>query len=182
MAITEGSVQVPPDSTGKIIDTNELTRAAATVERQNVSIADGETAAAIAEVISAGGVYAFRVVRQPDWAVNHVPAAATQATISKAAGAAGTKHVCTSISATLCTVATAQPDIKVYLRDGATGAGTVLLGQTLLMDANLVWTWTLGGLNIIGSDATAMTLEFSAAGAAATLSSVAMTGYSVVAP
>ena len=38
------------------------------------------------------------MTRPADWAVNNLPAAATQATVSKAAGAAGVKHVCTSVS------------------------------------------------------------------------------------
>lgn len=183
MPPTASTVQVPPQSTGKKVDTNSLTRGANTVERQNISIADPTTAAALAAVEAVGGVYALRVVHSPDaWAVNHLPAAATKATISKAAGAAGTKHVCTSLSATTSTVGTAQTVINVALRDGATGAGTVLLAKQIILPANTTWNWDLSGLNIVGSDATAMTLEFSAAGVADSVQSVAMAGYDVVAP
>jgi hypothetical protein len=182
MAVTEGSIQVPPDSTGKIVDTNEMTRDSQTVERQNICVSDPETPAAIAAVEALGGVYAMRVARQPDWGVKHTPAAATQATISKAAGAAGTKHVCTSIAATLATAGTAQTVLKLQLRDGASGAGTIVWEQTILLAANLVWSIVLSGLNIIGSDATAMTLEFSGANVADSYASVAMTGYDQVAP
>lgn len=183
MPITASTVQVPPQSTGKKVDTNSLTRGANTVERQNIAISDPETAAAMAEVIKAGAVYGLRVVRQPDeWAVNHLPAAATKATISKAAGAAGTKHVCTAISVTTSTVGTAQTVISVALRDGATGAGTVLLAKQIILPVNTTWNWDLSGLNIVGSDATAMTIEFSAAGVADSVQSVAMAGYDIIAP
>lgn len=121
-------------------------------------------------------------VRPGDWSVNHVPAAATVATITRAAGAAGVRHVCTSIDAALVIPATAnQPAITLNLRDGATGAGTILwsrrfgVGAAIAGDAQQEV--SLSGLNIVGSAATAMTLEFSAAGVATTLQSVAMTGY-----
>src|SRR3954468_6027646 len=60
-----------------------------------------------------------------NWGVGAVPAAATQATISKAA-VAGVRHVCRGISACLSTGATAQAVAAILvLRDGATGAGTI---------------------------------------------------------
>lgn len=179
---TASTVQVPPQSTGKKVDTNSMTRSAATVERQNICVADPTTPAAIVAVEALGGVYAQRVAKPPEWAVSHMPAATVQATIGKAAGAAGTKHVATSISATISTVGTGQTVISVALRDGASGAGTVLLQQQIILPVNTTWTWALSGLNIIGSDATAMTLEFSAGGVAASIESVALAGYDQVAP
>lgn len=117
-----------------------------------------------------------------NWSVNHVPAAATVATITRAAGAAGVRHVCTSIDAVLVIPATAnQPAIQLNLRDGAAGAGTILwsrrFGIGAAAGADAQQEVSLSGLNIVGSAATAMTLEFSAAGVATTLQSVAMTGY-----
>jgi hypothetical protein len=50
--MTAGVVQVQPDSTGKKIDTNELTVGANTVERQNISISDPTSATQIAAVAS----------------------------------------------------------------------------------------------------------------------------------
>lgn len=112
------------------------------------------------------------------WSINNVPAAATQATITRAAGGAGVRHVCTSISATLAAGATAQAAaVSINLRDGATGAGTVLWSKQVILPANGVWEVSISGLNIPGSAATAMTLEFSAAGAAGTFESVSLTGY-----
>lgn len=118
-----------------------------------------------------------------NWSINNVPAAATQATITRAAGAAGVRHVCTSVDATLIVPPTVnQPAIQINLRDGATGAGTILwsrrVGFGVAAGADgFEFKVSLAPLSIFGSAATAMTLEFSAAGAATTLQSVALTGY-----
>jgi len=122
----------------------------------------------------------FLATRPADWAVNNVGAAATQATITKAAGAAGVKHVCTSVSGVVSTVGTAQAAQLVFnLRDGATGAGTVLWSIGVSIATNTAFGFFLSGLNIIGSATTAMTLETAAAPVAAAFASVAMTGYDV---
>jgi hypothetical protein len=131
--------------------------------------------AAILAALSSSG--ALLATRPGDWSVNHTPGAAAQATASRAAGAAGVRHVCTSISSTLVTVGTAQTVITINLRDGATGAGTILWSKSIILPVNSVWEVNISGLNIVGSAATAMTLEFSAAGVAASLESVALTGY-----
>lgn len=101
----------------------------------------------------------------------HEPAAATQATCSIAA-AANTKYVCKEISASIACGATAQTPISVRLRDGATGAGTVLWSMMLSAPANTCATIYLTGLSIPGSNNTAMTLEFSGAGVAASQQTV----------
>lgn len=114
------------------------------------------------------------------WAVNHVPGAAAQATITRAAAGAGLKNVCNSISAAFVAggTAPAAATITLNLRDGATGAGTILWSKTLGVQAaaGSGQHIDLGGISIVGSANTAMTLEFSAAGAANTLESVAMSG------
>lgn len=119
-----------------------------------------------------------------DWSQGHTPAANTQATTSKAAGGTGVRHVCTSISITLLggTSAPTAAFTEVYLRDGATGAGTILWEQTLGVPATAGATTTvnLAPLNIIGSSNTAMTLEFSGASGANTVQSVAMSGYDIL--
>ena len=117
------------------------------------------------------------------WTVVNTPAANTQATISKAAGGAGVRHVCTGILATLTAGVTAPAAVAltVELRDGATGAGTVIwqgrmsLGAIAGQNAPPI---QIAGLSIVGSANTAMTLEFSAAGGANTLESVSLAGYS----
>jgi hypothetical protein len=120
------------------------------------------------------------------WSITHTPTTNTQATITRAAGAAGVRHVCTSISCALSAPATATSGVvQINLRDGATGAGTILWSNTLQVggatsiSAGLAG-FAISGLSITGSAATAMTLEFSAAGGANTSESVSMTGYDTV--
>lgn len=134
--------------------------------------------AANAAANSSAGV--LLVTPTGEWAVNHTPAAATQATITKAAGGAGVRHVCKSITATFIGLAAAaEATVLVNLRDGATGAGTILWSTRLLVTGTTGSETgvTISNLNIVGSDNTDMTLEFAAAGAANTFESVAMTGY-----
>lgn len=116
------------------------------------------------------------------WGEVHTPAANTVATKSKAAGAAGVRHVCNYILATLCagTSAPTAAQVKVRLRDGATGAGTILIDATLCVPATagISQVLSLSGLNLVGTAATAMTLEFDGAAGANTFESVSFGGYS----
>lgn len=122
------------------------------------------------------------MVTEPgDWSITHTPAAATKATITKAAGAAGVRHICTSISATLIGLTgDVQANIVVNVRDGATGAGSALWSTILTVIPAGQTGVALTGLHIIGSAATAMTIEFATAGAGTTQQAVAMTGHDVI--
>lgn len=120
------------------------------------------------------------VAKIGDWSINSDPAAATQATITRAAGAAGVRHICTSIFASFSAGATAGAAVKVYLRDGLTGAGAILWSGSLAVPIGDTRNISITDLSIVGSDATAMTLEFAAAGAATTLQNVSLTGYDTV--
>jgi len=116
------------------------------------------------------------------WGIFSQPAASAQATISKAAGAAGVRHVadCVSFSAGSIATPAAAAQVSVNLRDGATGAGTVLWTQEIATTTVVgqYATFSFCGLNLIGSAATAMTLEFNAS--ATTVSeSVSLSGYDV---
>lgn len=127
--------------------------------------------------------FAALTAQPGEWSITHTPTANTQATITRAAGAAGVRHVCRSISFSLIGLAaSAEATVLVNLRDGATGAGTILWSQRLLVTGTTGSQTgiTLSGLNIFGSAATAMTLEFAAAGGADTFESVALTGYDTV--
>lgn len=136
----------------------------------------GASAAALAAALGTG----VALVAPPgNWTAVHAPAAATQATISKAAGGAGVRHIATGITATIACGATAQTPINVYLRDGATGAGAIIWAGAIAAPANGVGVITLTGLSIVGTANTAMTLEFSAAGVAASVEAVTLTGYDV---
>src|SRR5881409_2359304 len=93
---------------------------------------------------------------EQQWIANHAPAVSLQATASKAAGAAGVKHVCTALSFVLSArTAVAATDVIVNLRDGATGAGPILKSWTFALTAATLVpiTITLSGLKIPGSAA-----------------------------
>jgi hypothetical protein len=150
------AVQLPVNSTGQVVDT--LTTVAGK-ERQIV----------MTNCAVPGSGNAFNLTS--------TPTTATQATVTQAAGAAGVRNVCNSITFALQTIGTLQGVIQVNLRDGATGAGTILWSITIGLAVSTFFAFTAPGLNIVGSAATAMTLEFSAAGVAASSESVTLNGY-----
>lgn len=130
-------------------------------------------------VLALGPTFAEAQVAAPasvSWAIQHQPAAAAAATISKAA-AAGTRHVATAI--TVCLTATAaQTGLVFNLRDGATGAGTILWSARLSGAASTNACVAIP-VHIVGSVNTAMTLESAAAPAATNFATVALSGYDV---
>jgi len=115
------------------------------------------------------------------WTVVSNPAAGSQATASIAAEAS-VRHVADTICFAAASVAApALTALTVNLRDGATGAGTVIATWQLAISAATgqnTAPFCTEGLNLVGTTNTAMTLEFSAA--LANLSqSVTVTGYNV---
>ena len=110
------------------------------------------------------------------WAIQHAPAAAAVATISKAA-AAGSRHVATSVTVCVSAAATAQTPLQFSLRDGATGAGTILWTVRLSAPANSTACATLPHEPFVGSVNTAMTLESAGVTVAGAFATVALTGY-----
>ncbi len=115
------------------------------------------------------------VTEEFEWADEHQPAAATQATISRAADVGG-RHVCRSVTVSVATGATASGIITFNLRDGATGAGTILWSCKLSAAINGSDSISVP-MNVIGTKNTAMTLESAGAGAATSELTVAITGY-----
>ena len=125
------------------------------------------------------------VVQHSTWSCTHAPAAATQATCSKAAGGGTVRHVATGL--TICASGSADSAIQTaVLRNGATGAGTVLRTWYLNVevfagqgdhDADCRDLPVMSAM--IGSANTAMTLEFSAAPPANVQQTVTLTGFSV---
>lgn len=117
------------------------------------------------------------------WSQIHVPAANTQATKSQSAGAAGVRNVCTGFTVTIAGGATAPAAINltVNLIDGASGGGTYLWRSTISLPAvaGALVSIVRGSLWIPGTAATAMTMEFSAAGGANTVESVSFEGTTV---
>lgn len=132
-------------------------------------------------IVDATGRLWARSAGMGGWTKNHAPAAATQATISQAAAGAGIKNVCTSISVSLSSAAAPTVGVVTFnLRDGATGAGTILwtLKLSLPATAGLALSESIP-VWIEGTANTAMTLETAAAPAANVQATVAMTGTTI---
>jgi hypothetical protein len=117
------------------------------------------------------------------WSVSSVTGSATAASASKAAGGAGVRHVvdCVQFSAESTAAIVATQD-DVVLRDGATGAGTVLMqwrnAAVSVAAAQIGQVINVCGLALIGTANTAMTLEYTA-GLTNVLMSATITGYDV---
>ncbi len=135
--------------------------------------------ASVATLATLSPTGAQLIAHPGEWSINLTPAANTQATVTRALSASQ-RHVCRSITATLIGLAaSAEATVLVNLRDGATGAGTILWSARLLVvgGSGSETGITLTDLNIIGSAGTAMTLEFAAAGGANTFETVSLSGY-----
>jgi hypothetical protein len=111
-----------------------------------------------------------------EWAIFHQPAVATRATISRAA-VAGVRHVCKGFSAVLNCVAAVTVPLVINVRDGATGAGTILYTERITGLAGTTVRVERSGLNLVGTANTAMTVEFAAAPAAGDFQCVNLNGY-----
>lgn len=118
-----------------------------------------------------------------DWSQVHLPAVNTRATTTKTAGAAGVRHVATGLTVVLAgdSTAPAATVLDVRLRDGIADTGTILWQSkiTLPATAGAMNGISRSGLFIRGTAATAMTLEFSAAGGANTFESVSLEGVDI---
>lgn len=118
------------------------------------------------------------------WAVNSQPAASSQGTASIAAEAA-VRHVvdCISFSGDSGGAVTAA-NVVLNLRDGATGAGTVIWSYVAsfptaaALGLQEIAPHSVCGLNLVGTTNTAMTFEFSA-GVTNALEAAAISGYNI---
>ena len=113
-----------------------------------------------------------------NWSINNFPATNTQATVSRAADASGRRHIVTGLHFSLTGAAAAPAAItQCVIRDGATGLGTILWSGVLAAPIAGSAEISLGGLSIVGTPDTAMTIEFTGASGAGTQQSVSLTGY-----
>ena len=112
------------------------------------------------------------------WSVLNTQAGAVQATASKTAGAGTIRHVATGITACLADTTAVTTPLTANLRDGATGAGTIIRSWLFTLVAGTALCQNITGLNMVGSANTAMTIEFAAAGSATSAATVTLTGYS----
>lgn len=94
------------------------------------------------------------------WKAFSVPAVSVAPTASQGAGAAGVKNVCLGVHLALAQIAAQASVMYFTLRDGATGAGTIIMQWPVAIGGvNSVFLWDETGLYIPGTAATAMTLE-----------------------
>lgn len=109
------------------------------------------------------------------WNVVHQPAAATQATITKAAGGANVRHVVTGFTVSIAAAGTAQTPVLVELLDNATQIWCAQLAAPINSSQYI----SRENLAIPITANTAVTLRFAAAGVAASLEAVTLHGYSL---
>lgn len=115
------------------------------------------------------------------WTGVHVPATATQATKTQASAGSGKRNVCTGFTFTLCaggSAPTPATPVTVKIIDGSSGGGTLLWQSNITMPAAAGGIVSINRSNLwlVGTAATAMTAEFSAAGPTNTYESVAFDG------
>lgn len=110
--MANGFIRVPPDSTGKLIDTSELVNSSGdTVQRHRINIADPTTASAVAPVTSSGGL-----------GVTILGGAASGSTAVNIVGSSGAIAPATSSGGQLVTVS----------------AGTITLSSAIAISSGIV--------------------------------------------
>ena len=133
-------------------------------------VADAAVGAAARIVVGRDGALFMRLRPRTPWSITHAPPAATQATISQASAGAALKNVMRGFMVSvIASGATTAETVIINIRDGATGAGTVLWSMAIevptLAAAGAVpgVPFDMTDLYLVGTAATAMTIE--AAGA-----------------
>lgn len=121
-----------------------------------------------------------KLVASPgEWSAFNNGALGAASSASQAAGAAGVRHVLVGYSVIISSqVAPLAGAVTINIRDGASGGGIVLEALTVQIPAALYQPILLqrSGLSMVGSAATAMTVEQSAA-YAAVATSINFEGY-----
>jgi hypothetical protein len=119
-----------------------------------------------AAMIAAKNASGGQLTAQPGEAtIFNAPAAGSVATATLAAGGAGVRHVLRSLLCSISAgVAIAATTVQLVVRDGATGVGTILWQINFNLAAAIIppIVVPISGLNIVGSIATAMTVEYTA--------------------
>lgn len=117
----------------------------------------------------------------PTFVAANAPSANTAATATHAA-VSGKTHVCQTIHTTFNagTAAPTAAGIALVLRDGPSGTGSILWSSQMSLP-NIAGQSSppveVSGLAITGTPGNAMTLEFTGAGGANTLETVAFSGF-----
>lgn len=127
---------------------------------------DRARSASAAAMAAQSGLGAPLAAPPGEWTAQSAAAVGVASSAGRAAGGAGVRHVARRVSFgfSATTALGAIVTVTINLRDGATGAGTVLWAWQFTLPAAVIPAFTFGQeVNFPGSAATAMTLEFSAA-------------------
>jgi hypothetical protein len=133
----------------------------------------GASPAAQADTSAKTGVLV--ALKGSEWGITHDPVAATQATITRAAGGAGTRHVVTGLTVCIAAAAAAVGPVKARLLSAATTLWVGVLSAPV-QGACVI---ALDNLALVAGDNEAVTLQFDAAGAAGSFETVSLSGYSL---
>jgi len=169
-AVWAGPFNITLDVAGYAIQTHAVAYAMGLVGPSRLNAGAG------AYVAQASSASALLVQPPGEWSITHAPAADTQATVTRGAPGAGSYNVIKSISADLTAVAAIAAPLTLVVRDGASGAGAIIWNRRLTSPAGETKSVELTGLNIVGSDDTALTVEFTAAPGATNFETISVTG------
>jgi hypothetical protein len=138
-------------------------------ELYNGGFLDRGRSASAANLAALSGLGSALVASPGEWSVPANAALGAASSASRVAGGAGVRHICTGYRIVVSSqAAPGAGTLTINLRDGATGVGTILEAFNLQIPAALYQPIIISatGLSIVGTAATAMTLESSAAYAA----------------
>jgi hypothetical protein len=161
-AVANTGIVFPTSTTGPLGTSNWLYDGTNWDRQRSAAIANYPTSTTTTARNSIGETM---ITEGPRWTAVSSPAVSNQASAS-IASEAGVRHVATRACFSAgSTTAPAATMLKVNLRDGATGAGTILTSWTIAITAAAgqnvqPYCFPIGPL--VGTTATAMTLEFSA--------------------
>jgi hypothetical protein len=146
-----------------------------TISGQPITVLPSNVATALAQ--GTQPVSNVELVTSPgEWTLTSAPAAATAPSATRAA-VAGVRHILRSIQASVNATAAQGTPIVFVVRDGATGVGTILWQDRIIVPIGFTDDISVSGLNIAGTTGNAMTVEATAAPAATNFATVSATGY-----
>lgn len=155
----------PPQNDGNNVNSNSLTTIAQLLAFNGNTFDRIRTASALA-MAAQSGLGALSIAPVGEWSVTHSPAIGAQATISRAAGAAGIRHIGRRVSFGFSSSAAlgGASGVTFNLRDGASGLGAILKSWGFTLPAAIIAPFAISfEIDDVGSAATAMTLEMAAA-------------------
>lgn len=134
------------------------------------------TASAAVQAVVSSKVGVQVAAKQSDWGLANTPAANTIATVTRAAGGVGTRHIITGLAASVFDAAGTLPLQRVRITSGAE-VWTVYLGAQNTLALNAAYPIALSDLSIVCPDNTAVTMDFTTVPGANNFQTVSLQGY-----